>query len=100
MDLLTVLTILAVTVVAVTYFSTTLKRIATLGDSAVDTGIVVTETILDLTTDTVGTYKHEVKLSNAEKRSELLEKYKQLNSIISVNELDALLADKTNKEEA
>jgi len=88
-----------ITLVAIVYFSSTLKRIASLGDTTVDTGIVVAETALDLMDDTIGTYKHEVKLSNAEKRSELMDKYSNIGQIVSVNELDSLLADKQTEPE-
>lgn len=98
MDILTVLTVLAVTIVVVTYFSSTLKRVAGLADSTIDTGIVVSETVLDLATDTVGTYKHEVKLSNAEKRSELLAKYENIGTIVGVDALDALHTKATTSE--
>ncbi len=95
MELLSILTVLAIVIVVVVYFSSTLTRIANLADGTIDTGISTIEVVNELTVDTVGTYKHEVKLSNAEKRADLMKKYSSLDKIYSVDDLDSLHAQAT-----
>lgn len=79
---------------AVVYLGNSLTKVGNLTEKTVDTAITVTDTVNDLTVDTIGTYKHEVLLSNAEKRSQLLKQYDKIGEIVTINELDKVASGK------
>lgn len=77
-------------IVAVLYFGSTIKRTVVLVDKAVDGTINIADTAIELGIDTTHTYKHEVLLSNNEKRRELMNKYQAIDTIVSIQDLDEM----------
>lgn len=89
------LIIIAVAVVAViVYFGSTLKSTAAVVNNTISTGGEIVNVGLDVAVDTAATYGVEVKLSNAEKRSELANIIEGLEHIVTCNDLEIALKGK------
>jgi len=63
-----------------------------------DTTISILNISSEVIADTAGTYAHEAYVSNAEKRSEIKEKYKAIGSIVTIDELDSIRTKNTGKK--
>jgi len=84
----------------VVYFGGSLAKLGNVAENVINTTANTTDSVLALTDDTINTYAFEVKLSNAEKRSELAANIKKLDSVTTLNDLDVMLAGKVVQQEA
>ena len=81
-----------------TAFKQLVNKTSEVAIKAVDTVGVIADNGLEIVSDTIPTYAHEVYIMNAEKRKELKEKYNTLGSIVNIEELNNLRENKTNKQ--
>ena len=94
MDALTIITVLVITIAVIVYFGASLRRLGGVVDNAIHTTGNISDIALNLTNDTVGTYSYEVRINNAQKRAELADTINGLDSITTLDALDAMLQGK------
>ena len=85
--------------VGIFYFGSLVKKATKVVDHGLDTTIKTADIILELAEDTTGTYKHEVLLSNAQKRDKLVKKYNKMNQKTAISDLDKLAKSKRSKNQ-
>jgi len=93
MELVYIVGIIAV----IFYFGKAISAMASSAERVVQTGAKVVDTVADVADDTAGTYAFDLKLDNAEHRNELAVRAQAMTSIVTIDELDALLKGKSPK---
>jgi len=91
------ITYLIVAVAVIFYFGKAIKAMADSAERVVNTGAKIVDTVAEVTDDTAGTYAFDVKLDNAEHRSELAVRAANMTSIVTLDDLSTILAGKTTK---
>ena len=85
--------IIIITLAALFYFKNLIKKAASLAEKTV-------EVVADTTDDSLSTYSNEVKILNAEKRSEQFARISKLDNVVSNQEIEDLLAGLQSEAEA
>jgi len=94
MDMLSI-PVVILAIIVVFYFKNAIRATA----NTVESVVGVTNEVAD---DSLHTYKNEVRILNAEKRSEQLKKLSSMDTIVSNDDIEAMLnaASETSKEES
>ena len=94
MEFTAAVAIIVIAVIVVIYFGKSLSSVADVANRGIKTTGNIVDTGLKLTDDTVSTYGFEVRISNAEKRTELAAALDALSQIVTVDDLEVKLAGK------